>query len=61
METTMSNAKVKGYVVREFKDAGTGTTYSPSTKAQTFEAGAYANYKAGGLVSDTPPGAPAAA
>ncbi|WP_294302178.1 hypothetical protein [uncultured Sphingomonas sp.] len=58
----MSTAKTtKGYVVREFTDAGTGQTYSPSPKVQPFETGAYVNFKAAGLVSDTPPGTPATA
>lgn len=54
--------KTKGWVLREFKDAGTERLFTPSDKAVEFESGAFANYKAAGLVSDSAPKtAPAAA
>lgn len=43
--------KIRGFVLREFKDAGTEQTFTPSNKPQSFESGAFANYKAAGLVS----------
>ncbi len=53
--------KIKGFVLREFKDAGTEQTFTPGEKAIEFESGAFANYKAAGLVSDTAPKAAPAA
>lgn len=39
----------KGRALRTFSDAGTGETFEGG-KDHTFEAGAYANYRAAGLV-----------
>lgn len=42
-------AKVKAHVIRDFKDEGTGESFKADS-TPTFEAGAFANYEAAGLV-----------
>jgi len=49
----MSKMKT-GYAVRAFNDFGTGQSYAPGSKSE-FSEGAYANYKAAGLITDQPP------
>lgn len=51
----MSDSKKKGYVPATFRDAGTDETFEGG-KEHLFEAGAYANYLAGGLIADAPAG-----
>lgn len=49
----MSTTKKAGYVPKTFKDAGTGEEFEGG-KEHDFEAGAYVNYKAAGLIGDRP-------
>ncbi len=49
---------IAAHAVRGFRDAGTGKSFTPGR--HDFEAGAYGNYKAAGLVSDEPTGTVAA-
>lgn len=47
------SAKKKGFVPSTFNDAGTGETFEGG-KEHEFEAGAYANYHAAGLIGEKP-------
>jgi len=48
----MSKMKT-GYAVRAFNDFGTGQSYAAGKNE--FSEGAFANYKAAGLITDQPP------
>lgn len=47
----MSDKKVSAFVVKRFKDAGTGNTYNAGDIATVSE-GEFANYAGGGLVRE---------
>ncbi len=49
MEITAKKT-VRALVLRNFEDAGTGATFTKSDDAVEIEEGAFANYRAAGLV-----------
>lgn len=44
---------IRGYVPKTFKDSGTGQRFAGG-KEHEFSAGAYANYRAAGKITDKP-------
>jgi hypothetical protein len=47
--------KKKGYILRDFNDAGTGESYTAGSDPVLIDAGAFANFAAAGLVSASAP------